>query len=502
MATGPATAIGPPAGESAARRAPTTPQGAAAILLIAGVTALALLAPAGPGGLVRALLFGGFSAIIAWRAAALIIARPPPSAPPPPVGRRLPRYTVVAALRDEAEVFDQLIARLDAIDYPRERLQGLIVLEPDDPETLAAARRRLLPPWMRVIVAPAGTPRTKPRALNVALAEATGEFLVIYDAEDAPHPGQLREAAARFAEGGRRLGCLQAPLRVRGARTALGRQFAAEYAAQFEITLPALVRLGLPFPLGGTSNHLRVSALRAVGGWDAWNVTEDADLGFRLHRHGWRLGLLTAPTWEAPPDDLAQWLPQRARWLKGYMQTWGVHMRRPRALGADGLLALHLTLGQAITSACLQALVIGWLGGLAAVALAQGVIPAAARADLALGACGWAAATTASWMGGRRAGVDLRAGDLLAAPLYWSLLTLAQIHAGWRLLARPFHWDKTAHVPDAAAGRDAAAAAMARPWPPVPPKRPRRFALAAGRITPSSTPAMDESSSGTGVSSS
>lgn len=500
MARARAIPTGPPAGESAVRRLPTPAQAAVLLALAAGALVLGAASPARLLGLLHDLAFAGFALVIAWRLATLFLARPPAPVPPAPLGRRLPRYTVVAALRDEAAMLPQLVARLDALDYPRDRLQGLIVLEPDDAATLAAARARPLPAWLRVVVAPPGAPATKPRALNVALAEASGELLVIYDAEDTPHPGQLREAAARFAHGHPRLGCLQAPLRAHGARGPIGRQFAAEYAALFEVALPALSRAGLPFPLGGTSNHFRTEALRQVGGWDPWNVTEDADLGFRLHRRGWRLGLLTLPTWEPPPEDLRAWLPQRARWLKGYMQTWGVHMRRPRGLGLGGVVALQLTLTQAIASACVQAPVVGWLAALAAIALAQGVTPAAPPADVALALAGWAAASAACALGARRAGVEARPGDLLAAPLYWSLLTLAQAHAVWRLLARPYHWDKTAHAPDAAAGRDAALAAMARPWPPVPPKRPRRFAHAVGRITPSSIPAAGESSSDTGAS--
>ena len=489
----------PPLG-GAARRTPTPAQAAALALLLLAAAAIGRADPFLLARLLHDLLFAGFALVIASRAAAVLLARPPGPVAPPPVGRRLPRYTVVAALKDEAEVALQLVARLSALDYPRDRLEGLLVLESDDPATLAAVRACRLPPWLRVVVAPPGRPRTKPRALNVALAQARGEQLVIYDAEDAPHPGQLREAAARFAHEGDRLACLQAPLRIHGGAGPLGRQFAAEYAALFELILPGLARFGLPFPLGGTSNHFRVAALRSVGGWDAWNVTEDADLGFRLHRHGWRLGMLALPTWEPPPDGLGDWLPQRARWLKGFMQTWGVHMRAPLGLGAGGLAVFQLTLGQAIASACLQAPVTAWLASALLTAAVAGVPPAVPLADLALALAGWGVAAAACAEGSRRAGTAWRLGDALAAPLYWSLLTLAQAHALWRLAASPFHWDKTRHAPDAAAGRAAPEATMARPWPSVPPTRPRRFARAAGRITPSSIPATAESSSDTGAS--
>ena len=173
----------------------------------------------------------------------------------------------------------QLIERLSRIDYPSDKLQGFLLLEAHDQATIAVARAAVRPSWLELLLIPPGSPQTKPRALNSGLALATGALLTVYDAEDTPDPLQLREAAARFAaDPTGRLACLQAPLRIRAGRLFLERQFAAEYASLFETALPGMARLGLPFPLGGTSNHFRVDALRAVGGWDAWNVTEDADL--------------------------------------------------------------------------------------------------------------------------------------------------------------------------------------------------------------------------------
>jgi len=275
-----------------------------------------------------------FLAIAVWRVVLILLSGAPPSQFPGP--EVWPRYTVLAALHDEAEVVGQLIQRLSRIDYPPHRLEGLLILEAGDHDTIAAARAARRPDWLDVLVIPPGRPQTKPRALNHALALATGDLLTVYDAEDDPDPLQLREAAARFAaDRPGRLACLQAPLRIRtpadprAAAPFLDRQFAAEYASLFETALPGLARLGLPFPLGGTSNHFRVDVLRAVGGWDAWNVTEDADLGFRLWEHGYRLGVIGRPTWETPPGALTHWLPQRTRWLKGWMQTYLVHTRAP-----------------------------------------------------------------------------------------------------------------------------------------------------------------------------
>ncbi len=366
----------------------------------------------------------------------------------------LPRYTIVAALHDEAEVVEQLVRRLSAIDYPRDRLEGFLALEADDTATIAAARAAGLPAWLSVLIVPEGRPRTKPRALNHALTMATGAFLTVYDAEDAPDPLQVREAAARFhADATGKLACLQAPLRIRRrlgdtASPFLDSQFAAEYAALFETALPGLVRLGLPFPLGGTSNHFRVDVLRAVGGWDAWNVTEDADLGFRLWRQGWRAGVMNRPTWETPPGPLVTWLPQRTRWLKGYLQTWGVHTRHPWRLGVRGAAALVMTVGAGLVSAAVHGASVTWMAASVLVAAMAGLTPETPIAGVAVMLVGAGAAWLACLIGARRAGIPYGPVQMLAAPAYWSLLSLAFFHALWRLVKEPFAWDKTRHRRD------------------------------------------------------
>lgn len=391
---------------------------------------------------------GAFLFVVAWRCLLILAGRTAPVEVATP--DLWPRYTVLAALHDEAEVVDHLIARLAAIDYPPDRLQGLLVLEAHDGVTRAAALAAARPDWLQVFIAPPGKPGTKPRALNCALPHATGDLLTVYDAEDAPDPGQLKEAASRFlSDAGGRLACLQAPLRIRSATGSttpfFDRQFAAEYASLFEITLPGLTRLGLPFPLGGTSNHFRVDVLRAVGGWDSWNVTEDADLGFRLWRRGWRIGVIKRPTWETPPGALHDWLPQRTRWLKGYMQTWGVHTRSLHALGPRGLFALIMTLGVGLASAALYGPTLCWVLASVLVAAMAGLSPETPRLALSVLVLGAAAAWLSCALGARRAGVPYGARDMLAAPLYWSLLSLAFTQALWRLVIEPFAWDKTRH---------------------------------------------------------
>lgn len=395
-----------------------------------------------------------FLAVSAWRILLVTLSARPAALDGADPGR-LPTYTVLVALHDEADVMDQLVGRLARIDYPADRLQGLLILEAHDRPTIAAAQRTARPDWLKVFIAPPGQPRTKPRALNCALPCATGELLTVYDAEDEPDPMQLREAAARFAaDRDGRLACLQAPLRIRRGRSGreaspfLDRQFAAEYASLFETALPGLARLGLPFPLGGTSNHFRVDALRSVGGWDAFNVTEDADLGFRLWSHGWRLGVISRPTWETPPGDLSDWLPQRTRWLKGYMQTWGVHTRRPWRLGLRGALALSMTVGLGILSAVVNGPSMAWLATSLLVAAMAGVPPETPALAAGVLGSGVISAWLACAIGARRAGVPYGPTDMLCAPAYWSLQSLAAAHAAWRLVREPFAWDKTRHRRD------------------------------------------------------
>lgn len=443
--------MGPPFADSAARLGPTSIQAAVAVNLILLPTAAFVVAPGGAFACLVVGIQGLFLISALWRLLLVLASRRPPPAREPP--GTWPRYTVLAALHDEAEVLPQLIERLSAIDYPPERLEGFLVLEADDAATLAVARATPRPQWLRLLIVPDGFPRTKPRALNHALSVATGAFVTVYDAEDDPDPLQLREAASRFA-GDPELGCLQAPLRIRrkyktqASSPFVDRQFAAEYAALFEVTLPGMAALGLPFPLGGTSNHLRADALRQVGGWDSHNVTEDADLGFRLWRAGWRSGVIARPTHETPPGGLHAWLPQRCRWLKGFMQTWGVHTRRPSELGWRGLTSLCLTLGMAILSALAHAPALAWLMAAILLSLSAQVSPATPPLAIIVLLIGAASAWIATLIGARRARVPYGLGDMLAAPAYWSMLTLAFMHAVWRLAVEPHAWDKTPHVPD------------------------------------------------------
>jgi cellulose synthase/poly-beta-1,6-N-acetylglucosamine synthase-like glycosyltransferase len=442
----PARAAALPSGGAA--RGATLPQTAIALSVVGLVAAGLALATQPTLTLLHHTFFAAFAVAAFLRFGAAFVARKIPNAPALADGE-LPVYTLICPLYREAAVAGELIAALERLDYPRDRLQVLVTLEADDFETQRAMAELTLPSFVQVLVAPPGTPRTKPRACNVALERARGELVVIYDAEDRPDPQQLREAAARFAAAPADLACLQAPLRIETDGRFLPAQFALEYALQFEVLQPALARFGAPFPLGGTSNHFRTSVLRRVGGWDAYNVTEDADLGFRLARGGYSLSVLASPTWETAPRSLDEWLPQRARWVKGYMQTFGVHTRGPNLLRPPSFAALLATLGVSIASAFAHGPLAIWVFTTIAVGIVAGQMPPIPAADLALLAAGWSAAAGAGYVGLKRAGLPVRLRDLLLAPAYWPLQSWAAGRAVVQLFRRPFHWDKTPHSPRA-----------------------------------------------------
>lgn len=280
-----------------------------------------------------------------------------PMRPPPRLrDRLLPVYTILVPLFRERRVVAQIVAALEALDYPAAKLDVKLILEEEDRDTREALGRMTLPGFVEVVIAPAGLPRTKPRALNVALPLARGEFTVIYDAEDIPDPGQLRLAVATFARQPPDVVCLQARLVIDNTRDNwLTRLFTIEYAALFDVINPGLAALDCPVPLGGTSNHLRTAVLKGVGGWDAWNVTEDADLGIRLALLGYRVADLPSSTFEEAPATLNAWVKQRSRWMKGFLQVCLTHSRHPlrglRALGpAKFVGAMTMTLGTIVAA--------------------------------------------------------------------------------------------------------------------------------------------------------
>jgi cellulose synthase/poly-beta-1,6-N-acetylglucosamine synthase-like glycosyltransferase len=369
--------------------------------------------------------------------------------------RVLPVYSVLVPLFRETEVLPGLVQSLRALDYPAAKLEVLLVLEESDWETQTALLGLELPGNFRTIIVPDGQPRTKPKALNYALQFARGEFIVVYDAEDRPHSGQLRRALELFRYAPRGVACVQAQLNIYNpSQNWLTRQFTIEYSALFDAVLPALERLRLPVPLGGTSNHFPARMLTAAGAWDPFNVTEDADLGIRLARQGWRTSILHSTTWEEAPASFTQWLKQRTRWLKGWMQTYLVHTRRPGQLAAElgsfGTLGFHALMGGLILSALVHPLFYAllahyaWSGQLFAPAetsLARALWTIASINLVAGYGVSIVVGMLAVWRRGRP-GLALHA---LFMPLYWLLISLAAYRALYQLVRTPYLWEKTTH---------------------------------------------------------
>lgn len=356
-----------------------------------------------------------------------------------------PAYSVLVPLYKEAGSLPRLVESLRQLDYPAHKLEVMFLVETDDTETIQAARRLSLPPNWKILVLPDGKPRTKPRALNVALAKLTGQIVTIYDAEDHPHPAQLKTAALALREGGPRLACVQAPLRAYNARSSwIAGQWGLEYDIHFGLILPALAKARRPIALGGTSNHFRVSALQDVSGWDAWNVTEDADLGLRFARRGYKIGTILPPTHEEAPERADIWLPQRSRWIKGYMQSAGVLWRRPakaiRQMGFVSFLSSQTLLIGAIASACSH-------GPLAVLCCLAMLLPGFSFSawSIALLLTGYIAHCIGVILAPGRLGAR-RILLMLTAPIYWPLQSLAAGRAIYELAKAPHAWSKTPHA--------------------------------------------------------
>lgn len=381
--------------------------------------------------------------------------RMPPS---PDTAGPLPVYSVLVALYKEENVVAQLIHALDQLDWPRSRLDIKLICEEDDAATIAALRALRLRREYEIVLVPAQMPRTKPKALSYALPGVRGTYVAVYDAEDRPHPGQLREAHAAFAAAPQRVICLQAPLVITNARQSWwSALFALEYAGLFRGLLPMLSLAGLPLPLGGTSNHFRTAELKKVGGWDPYNVTEDADLGLRLYRFGYRSRVIFKPTLEEAPISRSVWLGQRTRWFKGWLQTWLVLMRKPGQLigemGWPAFIVFQILIAGLLLSALSHPFVIGFLAYLTWLMLEDST-PTHGRLTfwlfvgdtvnifgsylifllLGFNPMTWREKQAVGWR-------------WIFVPFYWLAMSLAAWRALLELRTSPFSWNKTPHVP-------------------------------------------------------
>jgi cellulose synthase/poly-beta-1,6-N-acetylglucosamine synthase-like glycosyltransferase len=367
-----------------------------------------------------------------------------------------PLYTILCPLYREVQVVPQFVQAMLALDYPPENLQILFLTEADDAETNNAIRALALPPHFKILVVPEGQPRTKPRACNYGLMHAKGPYVVIYDAEDIPDPLQLKKAVLTFANHWTDVVCVQAKLNIYNTRqNLLTRWFTAEYSAWFDLILPGLQLARFPLPLGGTSNHFRASVLRALGGWDAYNVTEDCDLGLRLKGYRMNTIILDSTTLEEANSQLKNWLRQRSRWIKGYLQTYLVHMRNPLESLQKGrlydLFSFQMVIGSGTSVMFINPLMWVVLGLYIALGhsvinvyhlLFPGPILYLGVFCLIFGNFFYVYLYLLACM--KRKQYHLLPWTLFI-PIYWLLMSMAALYALFELLVKPHYWQKTVH---------------------------------------------------------
>lgn len=367
--------------------------------------------------------------------------------------RELPIYTILVPLYHEAAVLPQLARAIQALDWPKVKLDVRLLLEEDDLETIQAAREARLPAYFTFVIVPKEGPRGKPKACNYGLAHARGEFVVIFDAEDIPEPDQLKKVYAAFSISAPGIACIQCRLNFYNPeQNLLTRWFTSDYSLWFDLLLPGLQQTGAPIPLGGTSNHFRRAVLEDVGAWDAYNVTEDADLGIRLFKRRWRTLILDSTTYEEANPEIGNWIRQRSRWIKGYAQTWLVHMRHPialwRVLGTAGFWGFQGFVGGRVLVLLLNPFYWGltalWFLTHSLVISSLFPAPVFYLGSLAL-YVGNMTFLYLSIAGTLSRGYYRLVKYALLSPLYWVLMSIAAWKGVLQLLYRPHYWEKTRH---------------------------------------------------------
>ena len=367
----------------------------------------------------------------------------------------LPIYSILCPLYKEANILPQFIAAIEALDWPKEKLDVILVLEEDDEETINAAKELELPDHFRILVVPHASPKTKPKACNFGLAQAKGEYIVIYDAEDRPEPMQLKKAYIAFAKVGPKVVCLQSKLNYYNSHdNLLSRLFTAEYSLWFDLVLPGLQSINTTIPLGGTSNHFKTHALRYLDAWDPFNVTEDCDLGARLYKAGLSTAIIDSTTYEEANSKIGSWLRQRSRWIKGYLQTYLVHMRDP--LGFVRRHGVHALIFQLVIGARMTFLVVNpilWattasyfvahhLVGPTIEALYPAPIFYIAVVSIVFGNFFY---LYSYMIGCAKRGQWELVKYVFFIPFYWFLASVAATKAFYQLISAPYYWEKTQH---------------------------------------------------------
>ncbi|MET0704237.1 MAG: glycosyltransferase [Mycobacterium sp.] len=366
----------------------------------------------------------------------------------------LPVYTVLLPVYREPSIVENLVNGVAKLHYPSDKLEILLLVEQDDTATQDALVGLPLDS-IRVVIVPDSMPKTKPKACNygMSLPDLRGELVTIYDAEDIPDPLQLRKAVVAFRRAPSDIGCLQGRLAYFNEKqNLLTRWFSLEYDQWFGIVLPAVEASRCVVPLGGTSNHIPTRVWREVGGWDEFNVTEDADLGVRLARHGYRTLILDSITSEEANSDVVNWIRQRSRWYKGYLQTTIVHLRHPlqlrREIGTKAVFRLiNMTGGIPVTNAfnlVFWFVMVVWVMGRPTF---MGTLfpPMAYYTCLALFLIGAPMSIYTALIVTKALNKPYMWWAALLSPLYWLLQSVAAVKAIYQLVFRPFFWEKTVH---------------------------------------------------------
>ena len=373
----------------------------------------------------------------------------PPSTPQ----FRLPRVSVMVPLLHEQEIAGALIKRLEKLTYPKSLLDIVLVLEASDKITRATLARTDLPSWITVIEVPdAEGLTTKPRALNYALDFCRGSIIGVWDAEDAPEPDQIEKVVTRFNESPENVVCLQGILDYYNPRENwISRCFTIEYATWWRLVLPGIAKLGLVLPLGGTTLFFKRDPLEKLGRWDAHNVTEDADLGVRLARHGYVTELIPTVTYEEANCRPWRWVRQRSRWLKGFMITYVVHMRDPlqliRDLGFKRFMGVQMiflaTFSQFALAPVLWSFWITLFGITHPVHTVLGETATTVLIVLFFTSEFLNITMALTAVSGRHHRHLMK--WVFTTPLYFTLGALAAYKAIYEMIVTPFYWDKTEH---------------------------------------------------------
>lgn len=369
---------------------------------------------------------------------------------------QLPVYTIFCPLYKEWQVVPQFAKAMGDLDYPKEKLQIVFLLEENDAETVNKIQNTELPPHFEIIVVPHSSPKTKPKAMNYGLPYVKGEYLVIFDAEDVPETDQLKKAVIAFTKVSNKTVCIQAKLNFYNIRqNILTRLFTAEYSLWFDLVLPGLQSFNAPIPLGGTSNHFKTSALRELLGWDAFNVTEDADLGMRLAKRGYRTAIVESTTYEEANSQVINWYNQRSRWIKGYIQTYFVHMRDPKSFIETGnikdFLIFQLSIGGKILSMFINPLM--WVITISYFLLRAQLGPFIESffptSILYLGVfsliIGNFLYVYYYMIGCAKRGFDDLIKYIFLIPIYWLGMSIAAWKAMYEIFVKPHYWSKTVH---------------------------------------------------------